>query len=253
MQLPLPLIPRTYHGAVIEQRVRDGYINATAMCKAAGKLVSDYVRVSSTKAFLAELSTDMGIPISELVQSVKGGVDQGTWVHPDVAIHLAQWLSPKFAVQVSKWVREWISTGKSPIRAQLPYHLRRYMANRIGIPHTHFSILTEMMQTIVAPLEQEGYTLPEKLLPGISEGRMFCRWLREVKGVDTNALPTYAHKYEDGRVVHAKLYPIELLADFRRHLHEVWIPQRAVDYFRERDANALPYLPKLLPPPTKVA
>jgi hypothetical protein len=53
--------------------------------------------------------------------------------------------------------------------------------------------------------------------------------------------------------VHAKLYPIELLADFRRHLHEVWIPQRAVDYFRDRDANALPYLPKLLPPPTKVA
>jgi len=53
----------------------------------------------------------MGIPISELIQSFKGGraENQGTWVHPDIAINLAQWLSPKFAVQVSRWVREWMS------------------------------------------------------------------------------------------------------------------------------------------------
>ena len=51
----------------------------------------------------------MRIRISELVQSAKGGNPelQGTWVHPYVAIHLAQWLSPRFAVQVSKWVYEW--------------------------------------------------------------------------------------------------------------------------------------------------
>jgi hypothetical protein len=43
----------------------------------------------------------------------KGGnrATQGTWVHPDIAIHLAQWCNPRFAVQVSKWVRELLTTG----------------------------------------------------------------------------------------------------------------------------------------------
>jgi len=55
----------------------------------------------------------MGNPISELVRIIKGfGVQQGTWVHPQVAIHLGQWASPKFAVQVSKWVFEWMQ-GKT--------------------------------------------------------------------------------------------------------------------------------------------
>lgn len=95
----------------IDQRINDGYINATALCKASGKLIADYLRLDSTKEFLAELESDVGNPISELVQIVKGGNPQlqGTWVHPYVAINLGQWLSPKFAVQVSKWVFEWMN------------------------------------------------------------------------------------------------------------------------------------------------
>jgi KilA domain-containing protein len=36
-QFSLRLIGHSYEGEVIQQRARDGYINATAMCKAAGK------------------------------------------------------------------------------------------------------------------------------------------------------------------------------------------------------------------------
>jgi hypothetical protein len=43
------------------------------MCRAAGKLFADYARLKTSQAYLAELSTDMGIPISEIIQSVKGG------------------------------------------------------------------------------------------------------------------------------------------------------------------------------------
>lgn len=73
---------------------------------------------------LADIA-DMGIPISELVVSAKGGNPrlQGTWIHPDIAVNLGQWLSPKFAVLVSKWVREWMS-GKI-VGGNLPYPLRR--------------------------------------------------------------------------------------------------------------------------------
>ncbi len=35
----------------------------------------------------------------------------GSWIHPDLAVQLAQWISPIFALQVSEWVRELASTG----------------------------------------------------------------------------------------------------------------------------------------------
>ena len=63
---------------------------------------------------------------------------------------------------------------------------------------------------------------------------------------DTDALPTYLHVFEDGRRVPAKAYPESLLADFRKHFREEWLPNRALDYFRRRDSEALQYLPKLI-------
>ncbi len=250
MQQHLDLIPHRAEGAIIYQRPKDGYINATAMCRAAGKQWADYHRLKTTGEFARVLATDMGIPITELIQSVAGGSPehQGTWVHPQVAIHLGQWLSPEFAVQVSKWVFDWMQ-GKSPrSKPELPYHLRRYMANQPNVPVGHFSILTELTQALIAPLEVQGYTIPEKLMPDISHGKMFCAWLRS-EGVDTDALPTYTHIFEDGRRVAAKAYPEELLAKWRKHFREVWLPRKAVEYFGARDRAALEYLPKLLPKP----
>lgn len=252
MQYHLDLIPHETRGIIIHQRPKDGYINATAMCKAAGKKWFDYKRQTTTQPFLDELSGATGIPASELIQSLSGGHPhlQGTWAHPRVAIHLAQWLSPEFAVQVSGWVFDWMS-GNAPAaaRPELPYHLRRYIANQASVPVGHFSILAEMTTLLIGPMEAMGYTLPEEMLPDISMGRMFCKWLREEHALDTDALPTYWHTYEDGRRVPAKAYPEHLLHHFRRHFREVWFPKRAEEYFRTRDAEALAYLPKLLTGP----
>lgn len=246
-QQALALIPHDVGGQVIEQRRIDGYINATAMCTAAGKLFADYARLKTTSAFLIVLEGDMGIPISELIQAVRGGGPnvQGTWIHPKVAIHLAQWLSPEFAVRVVNWVHEWL-TGRASPQARMPYHLRRYVKNRSNVPEGYFSILTEMTQLVIAPMEEAGYTLPEKLLPDISQGRMFSKALRDM-GVDTNAMPYYHHEYEDGRIVPARAYPDEHLAVFRSHLREVWIPQKAISYFRQRDPEALRYIETIYP------
>ena len=93
----LQIITHEVDQNLISQRIGDGYLNATLMCKACGKQWNDYSRLSSSKAFLTELSTETGIPVSGLVQIKKGGNDltlQGTWVHPNVAINLGQWLSP---------------------------------------------------------------------------------------------------------------------------------------------------------------
>jgi hypothetical protein len=105
IQGELPLIEHDHHGRLIRQRAKDGYINATAMCKAAERRWSHYAENASTKSFVKVLASKTGIPASTLIQSLTGGDVrlQGTWVHPQVAIHLAQWLSPEFAVQVSDW------------------------------------------------------------------------------------------------------------------------------------------------------
>lgn len=251
MQTHLDLIPHKAQGALIYQRPKDGYINATAMCRAAGRRWNHYVSNATTTSFVNALAADTGIPASELIQSLSGGIPelQGTWVHPQVAIHLAQWVSPEFAVQVSKWVFDWLSGKGSPQRGpSLPYHLRRYVANQQNVPAGYFSILSELTQALIAPLEAQGYTLPEHLLPDISHGLMFCKWLRS-RGIDTDALPKYWHVYEDGRRIQAKAYPEELLGSWRRHFREEWLPNKAVDYFRGRDSAALAYLPKLIAGP----
>lgn len=248
MQQHFDLIPHPVQGGIIYQRPKDGYINATAMCQAAGKQWFDYRRLAATNAFVDALAAETGIPGSELIHSMKGGDVryQGTWVHPQVAIHLAQWLSAKFAVQVSQWVYEWMSGTAPASQIEVPYHLRRYVANHQNVPVGHFSILTEMTQMLIAPMELMGYTLPEHMVPDISHGRMYCKWLRDKHGIDTDALPSYIHVYEDGRWVSAKAYPESLLPDFRKHFREEWLPNRAIEYFRGRDGEALQYLPKLI-------
>jgi len=64
-----------------------------------------------TKEFIVELSAVMQISITDIIIT-KQGADQflqGTWITPQVAIHLAQWVSPEFSVKVTEWFYEEIS------------------------------------------------------------------------------------------------------------------------------------------------
>ena len=215
----LMLIQHSLDGDGIPQRPRDGYINATLLCQKAGKRFGNYHQLDHTKAFLEELSADVGIPTSGLVQIIKGGNDklsQGTWVHPQVVINLGQWLSPVFAVKVSMWVTDWMM-GRDVPGAFTPEHVRRYLKNRAKIPHTHFSMLNEIYLNLFAPLEDFGVIPPDKIMPDISTGWMFSGFLRS-KGIDPNQFLTYEHEFADdsGRPnVHPRLYPLKYLPDFR--------------------------------------
>lgn len=241
LSLDLPIIEHHAENSLIPQRAYDGYVNATAICKACNKQFNDYARLSQTTAFLNELYSETGIPVSELIQSVKGGVPQlqGTWVHPQVAMSLAQWASPKFAVLVSKWVFDWMSGNSHAPKQSLPYHIKRYLINRHKIPPTHFSMLDQMTLKLLAPLETKGYLVPNSLMPDISLGKMFCKWLRD-NGYDPDSFPTYQHEFDDGKrsPVKAKLYPNELMTAFNMEV-ENWIKTRSLTYFNERDPNAL--------------
>lgn len=94
------------NGEEINQRLSDGYLNATEMCDVYSKEFVDYLQVRFTKRFLAELSRETKIDKSELIQDKGEGYD--IWVHPQVAINLAQWLSPKLAVLIPIWVLDWM-------------------------------------------------------------------------------------------------------------------------------------------------
>ena len=126
---------------IITSRKEDNFINATLLCQAGNKRFNDWYRLNTTKELIKELKADMGIPISEIIDKKnmkadagipvsgiieinKGGNDksnQGTWIHPDLSIQLAQWISPSFALQVSKWIRTLFSNGQISIDKKILY------------------------------------------------------------------------------------------------------------------------------------
>lgn len=63
----ISVIDHNFNGTQISQRQSDGYLNATAMCKANGKRWFNYCQLDSTQAFFRALSTETGYPASELI------------------------------------------------------------------------------------------------------------------------------------------------------------------------------------------
>lgn len=95
-------------------------VNATEMAKPFGKLVGDWIRLKTTTEFAEALSADMQIPISALIQVVKGGNnEQGTWMHEDIALEFARWLSPAFAIWCNKRIKELLQYGMTATQPTL--------------------------------------------------------------------------------------------------------------------------------------
>ncbi|MGJ3499913.1 p28-like protein (plasmid) [Piscirickettsia salmonis] len=243
LELKLPVIQHSIDQSIIDQRATDGYVNATALCKAGGKKLNDYQRLSTTKSFLDKLSSVTGIPVTGLIEVRQGGIPelQGSWVHPKVAINLGQWVSADFAVQVSEWIFEWMEGGKVGTKTyELPQHLQRLQINQYKIPSNSFSMLNEVITVLFAKLEFQGFIIPDYLMPDISVGNMFCGWLRE-NGYDPDSFPTYEHTFPKGdkrKPVEAKLYPNKILGEFRDYL-ETWIADKAKPYFNNAFKRAI--------------
>lgn len=110
-----------YNGSPITFQKGDSVmVNATEMAKPFGKLVGDWLRLKATTEFTEALSADMHIPISALIQVVKGGNnEQGTWLHEDVALEFARWLSPSFAIWCNKRIKELLQYGMTATQPTL--------------------------------------------------------------------------------------------------------------------------------------
>ena len=129
---------RPVNGVIVEQKRVDGFINATAMCVAHGKDVSDWLKTDDAWETVAALAEDLGIapkshksgnsvftrvsaafPSLVIVRRGSPEFKGGTWMHYDIALYLAQWCNKLFAIQVSRWIREWLATGKNPIQVDV--------------------------------------------------------------------------------------------------------------------------------------
>jgi hypothetical protein len=98
------LVVRTWNHTPITRRTVDGYVNATAMCKANGKEWSNYYKSERTSQYLQALQGSLPNG-SDLVQVIGTGPNErrGTYVHPRLAVDLARWISPEFAVWMDGW------------------------------------------------------------------------------------------------------------------------------------------------------
>jgi hypothetical protein len=112
-----------FEGNPISCRLEDGYINATQLCYAGGKEFHDWKKRATAQSFLYELSIDTKMPIIAHEPTIVGSclikinhnnidlLNRSTWVHPRVAINIAQWISAKFDVKVSSWIHELLVCG----------------------------------------------------------------------------------------------------------------------------------------------
>lgn len=100
----------------------NSYVNATALCKRyaeqTGKQREPYgwLRGKRTQETIDYVASQTGIPAEALVQVVQGGNnpdEQGTFLHPDLAIPFASWLSVEFEYKVTKIIQQRIVESSS--------------------------------------------------------------------------------------------------------------------------------------------
>jgi hypothetical protein len=135
-QAPTQIEAREWNGHAIQRRQVDGYVNATAMCKANGKHLPHYLANGRTSEYLQALSGSVGIPTDLLKVSIGNGPNhlRGTWIHPRMAVDLARWISPSFAVWMDGWFLEQFQPA--PPASPLTTNHRRPVANRQGFLDT---------------------------------------------------------------------------------------------------------------------
>lgn len=106
-----PIILETYRDTEIAFQSQDSWVNATQMAKAFNKRVNNFLRADRTIEYIAALEKSVA---RKSVTVIQGGsaTEQGTWMHPDLAMEFARWLSPEFSIWCNRVIRR-ILSGQS--------------------------------------------------------------------------------------------------------------------------------------------
>lgn len=110
----------------------DGWINATATVQAFDKQgLENFLRSSFYLEYAQAVADGCSVNITDLKRKVAGkGKDQGTFLHPDLAVMFARWISPAFAYWCDKQVATLIRlAAEAPARNE---RLRTRRMERLG-------------------------------------------------------------------------------------------------------------------------
>lgn len=234
------IIAHLFNDIEIGQRSHDGYIDATAMCKASNKLLADYLRLKSTNEYFEALSLDMGIPISALVMVSRGGNgDQRTYVNPEIAVDLGKWCCVQLRILVNRWIVEWSTKSAQPqptLTQQWLWHVRmQQFVNTNAIPQGYWCVYLELTK-MVALMEGQGVVLHDYAVPDISVGLCWSKYLKD-NGINSEH-KFYSHSYPDTRGSQdARIYPHKLLGVFHEWLETIYRAEKFPKYIRERCSN----------------
>jgi len=98
-------ITKNIEGITVRYDKDTGFICASDMCKLNDKKPwSKYIRLKITEEFIATFNYSR----EEIIKSIEGR-NGGTWVHQDIAIHLAMWISPQCGRAVINIVTRYIN------------------------------------------------------------------------------------------------------------------------------------------------
>lgn len=243
---------RSYDGTSISRRTTDGYVNATAMCKANGKEWKHYFETDRAHKYLDALSGSVVIPTNQLFSSITTGPNngRGTWVHPQVAVDLARWISAPFAVWMDGWFLE--LTGNPVVNpepvAALPNQTLATVAQAIdlleilgGVDDRQQQILRDVVLQAVVKSGGGGLlppAAPEEELVGLSEYfiEIGCPAHKATKiatehGKGIKACYRNDHGGEDpkstktffnGRNINVAVYPKAWLEGAKENFQELW-------------------------------
>ena len=162
------------------------------------------------------------------------------------------------AKQFRKWVTKEVipsirKTGSFGInRLETPNFIIRFNDNWDRTDKGYFSIISELFIRLYGRFEKVGYQIPNKastgkeIRPDVSVGMRFSKYLKQRYPEHLDKFKMYNHKFPNGSEVEARQYENMLLPIFIQFVDEIWIPECASDYFKERDPVALDFMPKLL-------
>lgn len=137
-------------------------------------------------------------------------------------------------------------------RLETPNFVIRFNDNWDNTDKGYFSVISELFVRLYGRFEKAGYQIPNKafdgkeMRPDGSVGSLFARFLRDNHPEFANDFKMYPHRFPSGLVVEARQYKNDLLPIFIKYIDDVWIMEKAQNYFKERDVLALDYLPKLI-------
>lgn len=163
----------------------------------------------------------------------------------------------------AKAFKKWVTSVVLPqirktggYQGRVPAFIARFNANADRVDVGYFSVINELVIRLWGRLELLGYKMSDhgpdgkELRPDVSVGKGFAKWLNDLHPEAANDHSPYVHSTPQADVL-ARQYRIGLLPLYIEYVDTVWIPECAEDYFKRRDPGALPYLPKLLPDPSK--